>query len=358
MPEDGDFSEFQLHVELDELRKANRTLQRQLRKAKERNEELVEAAFDGAKAALLTLGKVPPVPKPQVRRRPGKPEVALWHLTDWQAAKVTSTYNKDVMLERVLRYCDKAERLTEIQRADHPVRECTVMLGGDMLEGIFNFPSQPFEIDASLFEQYELVAHAQAQVVRRALAIYDSVHVVCEWGNHGRIGSKRAAVPRSDNMDRMVQRLAQEMLRGEKRLTWQASAEDMQRVTIGNYHALLFHGDEVGRNGYASPMTIVQHVVRWQSGSLPGGPWPFTDAYYGHYHTHNEWALPNGMGAVYQTGSPESDNRYAGVHMGASARPSQRLHFIDPEKGRVTDQYRVALDDVQASTGPKLRAVA
>jgi hypothetical protein len=47
---------------------------------------------------------------------------------------------------------------------------------------------------------------------------------------------------------------------------------------------------------------------------------------------------------VYQTGSPESDNRYAGIHMAASSIPSQRLHFIDPDKGRVSAVHKVWLD--------------
>lgn len=141
----------------------------------------------------------------------------------------------------------------------------------------------------------------------------------------------------------MIQHLAREILDDEKRLIWhESSFEDIQRVEIGNYRALLIHGDEIGRNGYASPMTIVNHVAKWQSGAYA---WEFRDCYLGHYHNHCEWALPNGRGAVYQTGAPESDNRYAGVHMAASATPSQRLHFIDPVKGRVTGQFKVFLDE-------------
>jgi hypothetical protein len=82
-----------------------------------------------------------------------------------------------------------------IQRAHHPVRECVLMLGGDMGEGLFNFPAQPFEIDATIFGQYVKVSRLLVDVVRRALALYEKVTVVGEWGNHGRIGSKRAAVP-------------------------------------------------------------------------------------------------------------------------------------------------------------------
>jgi hypothetical protein len=97
----------------------------------------------------------------------------------------------------------------------------------------------------------------------------------------------------------------------------------------------------VGRNGFASPATIVSHVSRWKSGSYP---WAFRDCYIGHYHTHAEWALPDGAGSVFQTGSTESENRYAGVMLAASATPSQRLHFIDPDAGRVASVRKVWLD--------------
>jgi hypothetical protein len=201
-----------------------------------------------------------------------------------------------VMRQRVMQFAERAVRITEIQRADHPVKDCAILFGGDMVEGLFNFPTQAFEIDATLFEQYVTVSRLCVDVVRYALAHYEKVTVIPEWGNHGR---------------------------------------------IGNYRAILIHGDEIGRNGYASPGAIVQHMNRWRSGSLP---FEFRDVYVGHYHTHAEWPMANGQGAVYQTGSTESDNRYAGIMLAASATPSQRLHFIDPVKGRVTAGYKVWLD--------------
>jgi hypothetical protein len=262
-------------------------------------------------------------------------------LTDWQGAKRTTTYNTEIMNDRVMSFARKAVDITNIQRADHPVTDCHIAFGGDMIEGLFNFPNQVFEIDSTLFEQFVNVSRLMVDVVRYALENYNNVTVTAEWGNHGRLGSKRDAVPRHDNADRMTYELARQILANEKRLTWHDCPEDIQRIEIGNYRALLLHGDEVGRNGFASPAAIVNHVTRWQSGSYP---WAFRDAYIGHYHTHAEWALPNGLGSVYQTGSTESDNRYAGVNLAASATPSQRLHFIDPDKGRVTAAYKVWLD--------------
>jgi hypothetical protein len=327
--------------DVKELRMAMIRLQKQLKKAKERTEELVETTQQAAYDAMLTMGKYDPIVAPIPSKSKKVGEVALWHMTDWQGAKKTTSYNSEVMRKRTLDFAQKAVRVTDIQRADHPVRDCTIMFGGDMVEGLFNFPTQAFEVDATLFEQYVNVARLCVDVVRFALANYEKVTVVAEWGNHGRIGSKRDNVPRSDNFDRMCYELARQLLSGEKRLIWQDCPEDIQRVQIGNYRALLIHGDEVGRNGFASPMAIVQHANRWRSGAYP---WEFRDVYIGHYHTHAEWPMANGQGSVYQTGSTESDNRYAGVMLAASATPSQRLHFVDPDKGRVTAAYKIWLD--------------
>lgn len=327
--------------EIKILRQALRNAQRELAKAKDRTEHLVEvvlqAAFDGA----VATGGEPLVIDPPKDKRKGNEEVALWHLTDWQLAKETTTYNSEIAAKRVQLYVDKAIRLTDVARAHHPVKSCYIVMTGDMLEGLFNFPSQAHEIDQTIFGQFTTLAKLIADTVAVALSNYERVHVVPEWGNHGRIGSKRDGVPRSDNLDRMSYELAKQMLGQQKRLTWQDCPEDIQRIEIGNYRALAIHGDEVGRNGFASPMTIVQHVNKWRSGSYP---WDFRDVYMGHYHTHAEWPLANGLGSVYQTGSTESDNRYAGVMLASASTPSQRLHFIDPRKGRVTATHKIWLD--------------
>jgi len=328
--------------ENEDLRAALVRAQRDLRRAKAKTDALAEATIHAAADAVL--GNYPPkVPKKPKRASKAGSEAAIWHLTDWQGAKLTPSYNTEVMHKRVHRFVDKALKITDIQRKAHPVNDCYILFGGDMIEGLFNFPTQPFEIDATLFEQFVNVSNLMVQVVTRALEIYQSVTVVAEWGNHGRLGSKRDAVPRSDNADRMTYELARQILlsSGAKNLYWEDSGEDIQRVQIGNYRALLIHGDEIGRSGFASTNTITNHVNRWRSGSYP---WHFRDVYVGHYHTHYQSSLADGAGAIYGTGSTESDNRYASVGLASSAVPSQRLHFIDPEEGRVTAQYQIWLD--------------
>lgn len=317
----------------------NRAL-RQLARARAKTEDLVEAVYRAARDAM-TAQPAEPVRKPPSDTRTKSPEVALWHLTDWQGAKVTTSYNRDVMTQRVHSFVDKAQRITEIQRADHPVRSVAILFGGDMVEGLFQFPTQPYEVDATLFEQWVSVSRLLVEVTQRALAFHEQVYVFPEWGNHGRIGSKRDAVPRSDNVDRMCYETARQLLANEDRLVWNDCPEDIQRVEIGKYRALSMHGDETGRAGYVSKQTFLAYLNRLKAGAYP---WPFLDVYTGHRHTHDEMAMSDGVGAWYQTGSTESDNRYARDGLGASAKPSQRLHFIEPEKGHVSAQYKVRLD--------------
>ena len=329
--------------EVESLREANVRLAQQLTQAKRKTDQLVTAVFNGARDALLSMGPITKVPSPVKDSRKIKPEAALWDLGDWQLAKKTPSYNSDVARQRVLKFVDKAERITSIQRADHPVKHCTIIFGGDLVEGLFQFPTQPFEIDQTLFGQFVSTSRLQVDVIRKALSIYDTVDIVSEPGNHGRLGNKNVVLPRSDNLDRMVSEMTRQQLLGETRLTFPEDhgIEDIQRLEIGNYRALVIHGDEVGRGGFASPTTISQHVNRWKAGAYD---WDFSDCYVHHFHNHMELSLADGTGAVYWTGSTESDNRYARDGMAASATPSQRLHFIDPDAGKVTAQYRVFVD--------------
>ena len=186
MPVD-DLEEFRDLDEKVRLREVAANLSRQLADAKNRSAALVDAVSNAAYAAAMVVG-VPAPKAPKAEKRSHGTEVALWHMTDWQGAKLTTSYNSQVMRERVQLFAQKAVAITEIQRAHHPVKDATIMLGGDMVEGLFNFPTQPFEVDATIFEQYVTVAMLLVEVVSVALANYENVTVIGEWGNHGQDG--------------------------------------------------------------------------------------------------------------------------------------------------------------------------
>ena len=331
-----------------ELRKALVNTQRQLADVKRKRDDFTAAVVQAAHDAMLSAGAIPPVPAPIKDTRNKRAEVALLHSTDWQLGKQTLSYDTKECERLVKQSIEKTIRLANIQRADHPVKEIVVMFGGDIVENTTIFPSQVYEVDSDIMAQFTEASRIIIEIIRTLLANFEKVTVVCEPGNHGRIG-KLGELPKDINWDKLTYMFAGQALKNEKRLTWQMSKEDIQRVTIGNYKALLIHGDEI-RWGTAS--TIVRFADRWKSGAYKffdeidqvTNGLDFRDLYIGHFHQHQSWNMANGEGSVFMSAAVESGNRYARDLLASNGVPSQRLHFIDPEKGRVTSEHRLWLD--------------
>jgi len=335
-----DTEQADLITENEDLRRALRTEQRKLGEARKKTGELVEAVFQAAESAALAVGRTRIEPPERDRRR-ARGEVALLHMTDWQGGKSTPSYGLDVMDQRVDRFMRKALKITNIQRAHHPVRDAVLLFGGDLLEGISIFPGQAWQVDSTLFTQVFRVASKVEDAVRFALTHFEKVHVVFEPGNHGRMGHKNDGLPSGDNFDRIIGEIVRRRLETEKRLTWESKDHWMQQVVVGNYRAMLLHGDEVrGFGGNTPSYALVRKGNAWASGAAK---FNFRDIYVGHYHQTMQLTLANG-GQLYMTGSTESDNAYAAEFVAATSVPSQRLHFIDTEEGRVTAQYVIWLD--------------
>ena len=331
--------EFAIETEIDELRQALARQQKATQRAQRKSADLVEAVYQAARDAAIAHGpyKRGPVAAKDARRKGA--EVALVHATDWQLGKHTSDYSIQICRDRVMRFADKVLHLTDIQRADHPVKEAHVMFGGDMVEGVTVFPGQPFEVEAHLFEQLFACVELLDDFVAAMLTGFEKVTVTCEYGNHGRLGRK-GDMPGSDNADRFAYQIAGDRYKDDGRVTWHTSADWFQIVEVGNYRALLVHGDEIKSFGGNTPaFGILRKANQWASGVIGN----FEDVYMGHFHTPMTLTMANG-GQIYVTGSPESANQYAAEFMAATGKPSQRLHFVDPSAGRVTAGYLVWLD--------------
>lgn len=324
--------------EIIELRRALKTAQLATARAQRKTADNIEAVYRAAKDASLATGKPPKFPIYKMTK--GKnPEVALVHATDWQLGKRTADYGVTTCRTRIDQLVTKVLSLTEIQRSHHPVNECVVMFGGDMVEGVGIFPGQAYEIEAHLFTQLFEVAGIMESMLQRLSAHFTKVHVVCEFGNHGRLGRK-GDMPSGDNIDRMAYQITSERTKDLKNVTWQMSNDWYQIVVVGNYRALLVHGDEINSFGGSTPaFGILRKCNAWSTGVVE----PFQDVYMGHWHTPMTLTMAN-AGRIFVTGSTESHSEYARAFIAAVGKPSQRLHFIDPDKGRVTAEYTCWLD--------------
>lgn len=335
-------AEQDLIEENERLKAANRRLFKSHSKMKHDRAEYMETLYNAVTDARENTDKPKALRSPKKDTRTKKEEAALWHLTDWQGGKKTSSYDMDQMDRRVERYVEKAAHLTDVMRADHPIRHCTILFGGDMVEGVNIFPGQVWELDGTLFEQIFRVSDRMTWAIQQALQIYETVEVVGEWGNHGRIGKKGDGLKASDNVDRICYEISRRDLGSAKGLVgFKIWDKWYQHFTIGNYAGLLVHGDEIKSFGGNTPSYgILRKANSWASGVVP----KFRDVYIGHYHQQMMLQLANG-GAVFMTGSTESDNEYAREFVAAVSAPSQRLNFVDPEAGRVTYESNIWVTD-------------
>jgi len=275
--------------ELDELQRLLKKAQQEAAANKRRTDDLVNAVYTAAYEAARASGRGLAVKRPPVDKRRRKPEVALIHATDWQLGKKTVTYGIETLAKRIDLFADKVIEITSIQRADHPVKEAVLMLGGDMVEGVGIYESQVYEIEAYLFEQLFECARIIEKLVRTLAQEFEQVRVVCEFGNHGRIG-KYGTMPKGDNIDRMAYRICQDRTKDIAHVTWQSSDNWYQHFTIGNYKVLLVHGDEVRTYSGTPLFGIIKRVSAWAAGVVP----PFDDCYMGHWHNPISATIGNG----------------------------------------------------------------
>jgi len=326
-----ELAQFSAH---EETKRALQKALREIATLKTSKEDLAKQVYKAAKDAALASPPVK-VPKPKPSKTVKRGEWALLHATDWQYAKVTTTYNRAVAERRVKETTEHVLRLTELNRNSRPISNCAVLLGGDMVEGTTIFPSQAWQVDASLFSQLFEVAGLIEGLIKTLLSDFDTVEVWEEYGNHGRIGRK-GEQPALDNVDRMAYRIARERI-SDKRLVWHPSTSWYQVGRIGNYSFLLVHGDEVTSFGGNVPaFGITRKCNAWASGVVE----PFIDVYMGHWHRPDVYSLANG-GRVFVSPSLESDNEFAREFVAAQGYPGQRLNFIDPERGRVTSEHMI-----------------
>ena len=330
-------------VRIAELQATLDRVQRQLAASKAKTADLVQAVYQGARDASAISGEAKPV-KPPKRKRLRDAEVALLHLTDTHIGAVTSSYSTEVAERRIAETIEKTIRLTQIQRADHSVDECVVILGGDLIEQTGQFPHQAWAVDASTFEQLFDAARIIEASILRLLEEYQTVRVYLTPGNHGRVGrgkGRQSLDYESDtNWDRIVGRIIGERLAAQPRLEWVFPESWYSIVEVGAYRALAHHGDTIRSFGGNIPAYgILKKHLAWASGVMP----EFQDAYLGHFHTPMQLAMNNG-GRIFVTPSLVSDSSYAKEFVAATSVPAQRLHFVDPERGRVTAEYLVWVD--------------
>ena len=330
-----------------DLRSEVRRLSKTLGREREQRIRLEETIMMAARAAFASWEK-PAIPKPTRDPRTRIEETCVAMCSDWHYGAVTADYNREVCERRVGRYADKILSLTEIQRADHPVRAVRLWVLGDLVGGEQIFSGQEHEIDASLVEQSFGVGRLLSDLALRLAGGFDRVHLVCLPGNHGRIGGKAMPYSPDTNADRIAYMVAQERTR-EPRVTWQIARADTPGETgriivdqVGTYGCLLTHGDLFRGGGYGGLpwYQFWKKAMAWRDMSTAGQIAPFDDLACGHWHRTS--SIEIGTMTLRVCGTLQTYDPFSREQIAAATRPAQSLLFVHPERG-VTAEYRVDL---------------
>ena len=328
-----------------ELRIAYTKLVQEYEKIKVKNSGLADAVYRAVVDSMSEDDKADPVKPPKRDRRShSSEEVAVAVIADWQLAKITPDYDSSVCEERIDQFADKVVHLTNIQRADHPVRKIHVWALGDIVEGELIFPGQSFLIDGGLYRQVTVDGpRILKNFLVKMLENFEEVVFTGVIGNHGAIGGRgRRDHDPETNADRMLYRIMSLIFENEPRISFNIPDGRGEKHwyavdKIGNYKSLLCHGDQF--SGLSAMHSFQKKVYGWKIGALGED---FDDVYLGHWHTPTKMTFNTIQVRV--SGSPESTNTYAAESLAAIGRPSQPLMFVHPQKGIVTAEYNCWLD--------------
>lgn len=338
---ESDVDGLNISSDLD-LRVAYSKLLSEYDKIKTKQEDLSNAVYRAVRDSIH-LENYQPVTPPKRNEKASKSdaheEVAVAVLADWQLAKITPDYNSLVCEERINTFAEKVISLTEIQRADHPVRKIHVWVLGDIVEGELIFPGQSFLIDGGIYRQVTVDGpRIMRSFLNRMLENFDEVVFTGVIGNHGSLGGKsRRDHDPETNADRMLYRIVSLMFEKEPRISFNIPDGRGERnwyavPQIGSYRALLCHGDQFG--SLSSFYNFQKKAYGWKVGAIDED---FDDIYIGHFHTPTKMTFNTIQLRI--SGSPESTNTYAIENLAAVGKPSQQLLFVHPEKGIVTGEY-------------------
>lgn len=326
------------------IRAENKRLARLAEKNKNVKDEAVLAVYQAAYEAFGSFDFPEVKYKPSTAPAKGTPETAVAVFADWQLGKVTSTYNSDVLAERIELYTDKLLEIVNIQRAHHNVDTLHVWLLGDIVEGEEIFPGQSHLLDAGLYRQVGVYGpEILTKFFTVALQNFKHVHVTGVIGNHGAVGGRaRRQHDPETNMDRLLYKILELIFKNESRISFNIPDGRGERSwyavdQIGNYSSLLIHGDQM-----PSPSSFhgyYKKVMGWKDGAVPEN---FDDVFMGHYH--QQFKMTIGSTILRISGSPESNNTYAQEFFSSMSRPCQHLMFIHPDHG-VTSEYSIWLDN-------------
>lgn len=263
-----------------------------------------------------------------LERTPGGEDLII-HRTDDHFGELNTNQHGDVIFdseiaqERVEQVFDETFAITEARRdSGSEFDTAHLLLGGDIVTGESIYDGQPHEIDETLNEQIDRAADVYTENIRRMSDEFPTVQVVCQPGNHGRLGTGNPT-----NADGILYSALDKIVR----------ESDMENVTFLQSDRSYYIDFEIRdwsahlRHGHDSSLEHIGTSAgkqRWLSWLVDHD---FDIAFRGHYHMFKEEPI---------AGRP--------VFMGGSILPQTEFEESHALSGRAVGGVHGSSDDYPA----------
>lgn len=211
--------------------------------------------------------KKAPDPKPLKIERHGKSKPAAtfcavasdWHVEERVRPELVSyknEYNPEISQERACQYTRSCLRILELNRKAWDIREMVQSLQGDFITGHLHL--EAVQENYLTPTQAALLAHEiLCQHINTLLKTdLEKIHLVCNYGNHGRLPDKPQPSMGFNNLEWMLYQLMQRHYASEPRLVWHIADGYQITTDLYGFKIRWHHGDEVKYRGGLGGITV------------------------------------------------------------------------------------------------------
>lgn len=201
-----------------------------------------------------------PGKKPLMRFAPRhtRPAVATLLCSDWHVGETVNPatvnglneFNPKIAEARMERLFAGARYQVEHKRSMFDIRRMLVVLNGDMISGYIH----PELVESNSMSPVREVMFAAKHIIRGLRSLLEvedlDLHVVCQFGNHGRTTHKTHIATAADNSyETLLYHFVAAHFKSEKRITWQLPTGHHAVTTAAGMRVHIHHGDSVRSQG-------------------------------------------------------------------------------------------------------------
>lgn len=257
--------------------------------------------------------------------------------SDVHFGRVTTSYNSEIALKRLDRHIDAFLNIAEIESTLYDNVELDIFMLGDIVDGETIFPSQPFNIDKSAFEQAKIFAIALVNKLVTLRQYFPKINVYCVYGNHGRSGKYNSRITNWDNVMYTIMEVATANV-PDINFIYPDGDEKMMVAEIYGYKFLLAHGDMINMHYQIPYYGITNKSMRWYQ-TFDGIDYMVL----GHFH-HHSLGTQFINTEYFINGSYLTDDTFSKEVIGSTNKYPSQIAFGVHRKYGVTWRYPIYLE--------------